>query len=473
VGFAQAIQRMSDQSSKDADIERATLALEREKHRDELALRNRELDFKLAEQRKSVWRSPLFLAVVAGFVGLLSNALVALINGESERALEREKAAATSKLERQKAEAGRILEALKTGDPDLAAANLELLLKTRLLTEEADSIAAYLKARKPGEGASLPAPTGTAMQSAGRNLVFHDLSYTNRRGYDPAFLGVQLPPPQVKDASLFSQRIDGAGVVLPYEHFSLAVHKGRRLAAFTAANVDFRDFRQRPNPEEDYSRYELTGLGPGQAEGWIPEQRISPREQLHQSFFILDEGAFDTGHIITRTSVAWGDTYAELRRANGDAFHLTNSSPQVGTFNRPFRDKNSWGDLENQIAEYGRDRPLSVFAGPVLDDADPTFQGTDDFGPVEFKIPRRFWKVVVESEQGKLRSFAFLLEQDLSDVPLDPAVDSKPGMWLIPTRKLEEIVGLVAFPEVLHASDQSGAAIAATHELSKDVPAFP
>ena len=138
-------------------IEKDKLKFDREKHHDEIALRNRELELKQAELRKSHWRSPLFVAIVAGVVGLFSNAVVALINGNSQRSLEREKATATRILAQQNTEADRILEAIKTGDPDKAATNLMLLVKTDLISKKTN-IEQYLKDRKEGEGPSLPAP---------------------------------------------------------------------------------------------------------------------------------------------------------------------------------------------------------------------------------------------------------------------------------------------------------------------------
>src|SRR6188768_3400682 len=63
------------------DIERERLEFDREKYRGEMRYRRRELSLKTAEQRRSAWTNPLFLAIVAGAVGLFSNSLVALING--------------------------------------------------------------------------------------------------------------------------------------------------------------------------------------------------------------------------------------------------------------------------------------------------------------------------------------------------------------------------------------------------------
>ncbi len=148
--------------NKNTDLEQAKLDFEKVKHRDEISLRERELELNLKQSQQSAWRSPMFLAVIAGVVGLLSNALVALLNGSFQRTLEKGRSVATQNLEKQKAEAERILEALKTGDPDKAAANLDLMVRTGLVTSGAEKIQEYLDHRKPGEGASLPAPSGSA-----------------------------------------------------------------------------------------------------------------------------------------------------------------------------------------------------------------------------------------------------------------------------------------------------------------------
>ena len=150
----------------DTELEWEKLAFEKDKHFYDVELRHRELDIKENEHNVSQFRNPLVLAVIAASLGLLGNAIVAFINGSSERTLERDKASATLDLEERKAEAGRILEALKTGDPDKAAANLELLVETNLVKTEAASISKYLENRSPGKGASLPAATSTATNTA-------------------------------------------------------------------------------------------------------------------------------------------------------------------------------------------------------------------------------------------------------------------------------------------------------------------
>ena len=90
----------------------------------------------------------------------------------------------------------------------------------------------------------------------------------------------------------------------------------------------------------------------------------------------------------------------------------------------------------------------------MLSDDDQTFVGVDDEGPVRVRIPSRFWKVVVATEDNELRSFGFLLEQDLSDVPLEFIVDQTWVRHMIPIPELEQLLGVVRFPDVVRHPDQ-------------------
>ena len=167
-------------------LELEKFEFEKQRHNDDIAVKRRELELQQKHMEQSAWRSPLFLAVVAAIFGLLSNALVALINGSSERTLEKGKSETAQTLAKQKAEADRILEALKTGDPDKAAANLDLLVRTNLVKEQAQSIRSYLDQRKPGEGASLPAPTVSGINPRFGGIVgFDDRIQINDVGRAP------------------------------------------------------------------------------------------------------------------------------------------------------------------------------------------------------------------------------------------------------------------------------------------------
>jgi endonuclease G, mitochondrial len=281
---------------------------------------------------------------------------------------------------------------------------------------------------------------------------FRDRDLSDRRGYQMDFLGDEVPLPGVIDETLVS-RLDDGSYVLPYEHFSIVMNKQRRLALFTASNVDASPRRKRPEPGRDYTRRGLTGLGPNDQEKWFTDPRISAHEQLPDRFFTKDRASFDKGHIVRREDVAWGDSFDELRRANGDTFHVTNCSPQVADFNRSNR-KGVWGELENIVLKQAATERYCLFAGPVFRSGDRTFRGVDDEGDVHIAIPRQFWKIVVAQSDGALQAFAFLLDQDLSDTDLEFAVNKEWRARMVSVPHLEKLVGGVSFPEQLHDSDQ-------------------
>ena len=79
-----------------------------------------------------------------------------------------------------------------------------------------------------------------------------------------------------------------------------------------------------------------------------------------------------------------------------------------------------------------------VFAGPVLQDEDPVFEGKDANGTVLVRIPRKFWKVILVKEQGRAAAYGFVLEQDLSALP---TVDefAVPQRWRKFTRSVQDI----------------------------------
>lgn len=284
---------------------------------------------------------------------------------------------------------------------------------------------------------------------------FREEDLTNRRGYDEMFLGVRIPMPKVRSGTPVSKLDDGS-TELKYEHFSCVMNKDRRLAHFLAANVDGSEAKTKPEPGRDYSRKGLTGLGPNHQEKWFTDPRIPAIHQLPDRFFTKDRKAFDKGHIIRRTYVAWGDTFDQLRRANGDTYHVTNCSPQVAAFNQSSK-QGIWGQLEDIIQKQASDERYCVFAGPVFRDDDPDFEGVDERGRTVVKIPQTFWKIIVARTGDQLQTFAFKLEQDLSTVDFtELAFEASWNTHMISIAELEELIGTLRFPDALHESDQSG-----------------
>ena len=281
----------------------------------------------------------------------------------------------------------------------------------------------------------------------------HDDDYSLRRGYDPGFLGIAVPLPAPADLNLAAKLDDGAHII-PYHHFSLVMHKRRRLAMFTASNVDTSPGAKQPEPGKRYTRGALGGLGEGDVELWFTDPRLPAIHQLPDRFFTKDKGAFDRGHLVRREDVAWGTSFNEVQAANGDTFHVTNCSPQTGVFNRPDQ-KTNWGELEKFVAKEASQGRLTIFAGPVLADGDRLFSGVDQAGPVKVQIPAQFWKVIVAVSNGQLQSFGFVLRQDLANVPLEFAVSGKWLSHMVPIAELEKLVGLVTFPDAVRRADQA------------------
>jgi hypothetical protein len=134
----------------------------------EIAIKDREAEAKIVELRRSRWANPLVFAVCAAAIAAGGNAIVALINGIQQRALEERhavaenllqtsKADAERKLEEGKAESARILEVIKTNDPDAAATNLSFLLDAGLIVgaDRSKKLRVFLDNREPGKGPAL------------------------------------------------------------------------------------------------------------------------------------------------------------------------------------------------------------------------------------------------------------------------------------------------------------------------------
>lgn len=267
----------------------------------------------------------------------------------------------------------------------------------------------------------------------------------SRPGYRPTQLrladGMELPMPTLTAAGReIAAPVEGGGFELRYAKFSAVMHKHRRLALFTAANVDWRSERRLIDGRKP-TRHELTEIPKGHAERWVEDPRIAAEHQLPDVFYSDDRGSFDKGHLVRREDVCWGSSFAEIQKANGDTFHVTNCAPQTRGFNRASAGEDNWGDLEGLVRKGTRADRAVVLGGPVLAADDPWFDGRDEQGPTRVQIPQRFWKIiVVRDEDGRPAVHGFVLEQDLSEASFDFTV---PPEWKAFTRPIEEIEALL------------------------------
>jgi endonuclease G len=111
---------------------------------------------------------------------------------------------------------------------------------------------------------------------------------------------------------------------------------------------------------------------------------------------------FSRGHMTRREDPVWG-TAAEALLGNSDSMHVTNTTPQMQSFNAPI-----WLGLEDYALQNARQdkMKISVFTGPVLKADDPVRFGV--------KIPRSFWKVIafIHDDTGELTTTGYVASQD-------------------------------------------------------------
>lgn len=213
-----------------------------------------------------------------------------------------------------------------------------------------------------------------------------DPDYANRAGYDPDFLGIRVPVPKLS-RRLKKQATLG---VLAYEHFSVLLNPTRKLAFWTAVNIDGANERRLANRAADV---------------WWTDDRDDKAFRPYQvtNTFYRTSG-FERGHLVRRLDPAWGADDDEAARGEADSFHFSNCSPQIPALNKQW-----WGKIENHVLETANanDQQICVFSGCLFTDDDPKYKGLN--------IPLAYWKVVawtVGKTRPKLKSLAFFVKQD-------------------------------------------------------------
>jgi endonuclease G len=236
-----------------------------------------------------------------------------------------------------------------------------------------------------GDSAAAPPPARAAPRTQGGlvqpraavEALAIDPDYSTRGGYDPAFLGVPLPLPGVGSNAAV------ASAELRYHHFSVVMHRARRLALLAAVNIDGGAADAQPRSDDR----------------WILDPRLPRSEQTGADVYADND--LDRGHLVRRLDPAWGPL---ARAANDDTFHYTNSAPQHHAFNAG---STLWLGLEEYVLGTARrDRlRVSVVSGPVLAPDDPPYRGT--------LLPRQFFKVVaVVDDRDRLVVTGYVLGQD-------------------------------------------------------------
>ena len=206
--------------------------------------------------------------------------------------------------------------------------------------------------------------------------------YSGAAGYDAAFLGegFDVPLPQVKDAADVAETLEG-GKELDYTHFSIVMSRSRRLAYYSAVNIDGSQLVEVKRSNDK----------------WYFDPRLAREFQSGPELYAQND--LDRGHLTRRQDPNWG---RDAVQANAHTFHFTNSAPQHKGLNQK-----TWLSLEDYILENAGANgfKVNVFTGPVFREDDMLYRN-------EFRIPAEFWKVaVMAKEDGTLSATAYLLTQ--------------------------------------------------------------
>ena len=268
-------------------------------------------------------------------------------------------------------------------------------------------------------------------------------NYADRSGYKPRFIrGHVIALPRLSKAQKAiaapnkQARPGDDPFELKYHHFSIVMNANRRLAFFTACNIDGATSK---HVDRDTGHVTpLTADDPGLeslwaaseavegSETWYDDPRLEPEhyagKDVYEKQIVPGHPdprsmgrtlrMFQRGHLVRRMDPAWGSNRQALS-ADADTFHWTNCSPQVGFFNmgRASRSEpNSgggklWRAIENYVLRnaVADDTRATCFTGPVFRKNDRKFR--------DIKVPAEFWKIVVWQDEGELRSLAMLANQ--------------------------------------------------------------
>jgi len=213
-----------------------------------------------------------------------------------------------------------------------------------------------------------------------------------RDGYVSEFLGAgefEVPLPEFGDglgklAVVAKQNESGIDkFMLDYTHFSIAMHEKRRMAIFTASNIDGAQSRKIKRKKDK----------------WGFDPRISKDFQLGNDLYAGND--LDRGHLVRRLDPVWGSE-TEAQRAEIDTFFFTNCSPQHSGFNQK-----TWLSLEEYLLDNvdTRDFKACIFTGPIFSDDDRPYR--------DALLPLAYWKVAVmiHDTRNELSATAYIISQ--------------------------------------------------------------
>jgi DNA/RNA endonuclease G (NUC1) len=268
------------------------------------------------------------------------------------------------------------------------------------------------------------------------------------RGYDPAFLqaapltrsksqmpasaAITIPLPKLTGASLETAFDNGRA--LNALNFSIVLNKARRMAIFSAVNLQ----RSRIVP--------IVRV----ADRFLLDPRVPQDAQLSPASFT--NSGLDRGRLASARDIAWGDALPDNpeeagRLAYGLTSFMTNVTPRYDTFNRGL-----WVGVERYARELFSPKSdrVVIFTGPVFADDDATVGG--------IRVPQRFWKVLIATQPDNPASVlveAYLIAQvDRDGRKIEAGQDFQPASSRVRVSAIERLTGL-DFGDVVRAADIS------------------
>jgi len=320
----------------------------------------------------------------------------------------------------------------------------------------------------PAPSAISPADSTPSASEDGFEKVIIDQNYETRNGYDPKFLGedVIVPLPKVtrQAREAFGEVLSFAGDgkdqqgdnigELKYWNYSVVMNGKRKLAYFSAANVDS------ANSLGERDTYDT----------WYKDTRLNPGDQIGDEFY---GDPFDKGHLTSRSDLQWatdddakkfGRNRNDVGKRNGDdSFHWTNCSPQHAAFNRASGKNGLWRRIElaavSTLVAKGVTK-LCIINGPVFNAPSSTLDEKRrahlnlhavldaDLMYRNVQIPKLFFKVIAYAVDKKLHAKAFVVSQenmlDKKGIPdlKEEFTEQEVTLYQVPLNDLQTLTGL-------------------------------
>jgi len=254
--------------------------------------------------------------------------------------------------------------------------------------------------------------------------------FDDRTGYQVDFLGggdlkVPLPALGPHLATKVAKTSSG-NIEIKYRHYSAVVNKARRLAFYSAVNIDGKNLSNPIRPKR-----------------FLPDPRLSADLQTGEIMYKNND--LDRGHLTRRLDPCWGSG-EEIDQGNRDSMFFPNIAPQHKNLNQKI-----WAELEDHVLSTvdERDARVCVFTGCIFSEDDPVQK------PSGIKVPMAFFKVIASlnrpsSGRGrsaagpKLQAQAFVISQQDLVKPGDLEIVFGRGFetFQVTIEQLERMTGL-------------------------------